>query len=62
MIGMAGLADPGAMQGFVDTFGIDFPNTVSEDGRLWATDGVGIGVAIAEGAVERFGVTIGAQG
>jgi hypothetical protein len=33
---MAGLADPGAMQGFVDAFGLDFPNTVSEDGRLWA--------------------------
>ncbi len=36
VIGMAGLADPGAMEGFVDTFDIGFPNTVSEDGRLWA--------------------------
>lgn len=34
---------------------------VVEDGRLWANDGAGIGVAIADGAIERFSVTIGAQ-
>ncbi len=33
---MGGLADAGAMDGFVATFDIPFPNTVSEDGRLWA--------------------------
>jgi hypothetical protein len=39
-IGMAGLADPAAMQDFVDEFGIDFPQAVSVDGRLWAEFGV----------------------
>lgn len=33
-----------------------------EGGQLWASDAVGIGVTIAEGAIERFSVTIGAQG
>lgn len=33
---MAGLADQGAMQGFVDNFELSFPQVVSEDGRLWA--------------------------
>jgi hypothetical protein len=33
---MAGLADPGAMEGFVEAFGITFPQVVSPDGRLWA--------------------------
>ena len=37
---MAGLADPAAMRGFVDAFDIDFPQTVSVDGRLWAEFGV----------------------
>ena len=37
---MAGLADPGAMQGFVDAFDIPFENTVSEDGELWRPFGV----------------------
>ena len=39
-IGMAGLADPGAMQGFVDAFQLPFPNAVSVDGALWARFGV----------------------
>jgi hypothetical protein len=39
-IGMAGLADPAAMQGFVDEFDLDFPQAVSVDGRLWAEFGV----------------------
>ncbi|GAA1125750.1 mandelate racemase/muconate lactonizing enzyme family protein [Nocardioides aquiterrae] len=34
---------------------------VVEDGRLWATEGVGIGVTIAEGGVERFSVEIGSR-
>lgn len=37
---MAGLAAPGAMQGFVDAFDIRFPNVVSEDGSLWTRFGV----------------------
>ena len=37
---MAGLAAPGAMQGFVDAFDIGFPNVVSEDGSLWTRFGV----------------------
>ena len=37
---MAGLADPDAMQGFVDAFDIPFDNTVSEDGELWTPFGV----------------------
>lgn len=37
---MAGLAAPGAMQGFVDAFDISFPNVVSEDGSLWTRFGV----------------------
>ena len=40
IVGMAGLADPGAMEGFVDAFGIPFENTVSEDGSLWEPFGV----------------------
>ena len=39
-LGMAGLASQGDMQGFVDEFGLTFPQTVSEDGRLWARFGV----------------------
>jgi L-alanine-DL-glutamate epimerase-like enolase superfamily enzyme len=34
---------------------------VVEDGRLWATDAVGIGVTIADRAAERFAVTVGGQ-
>lgn len=37
---MAGLAAPGAMRGFVAEFGLDFPQAVSVDGRLWAEFGV----------------------
>ena len=37
---MCGLASEGAIQGFVDTFALPFPNTVSEDGSLWARFGV----------------------
>jgi hypothetical protein len=39
-VGVPGLADPAAMQGFVDHFGIEFPQAVSVDGRLWARFGV----------------------
>lgn len=28
------------MQGFIDTFSIEFPQAVSEDGSLWARFGV----------------------
>jgi D-galactarolactone cycloisomerase len=34
---------------------------VVEDGRLWATDAAGIGVTIADGAAERFAVTVVGQ-
>jgi hypothetical protein len=37
---MAGRDSTGAMQGFVDTFSIGFPQAVSEDGTLWARFGV----------------------
>ena len=37
---MAGLANAQDIQGFVDTFGLRFPQTVSEDGRLWSRFGV----------------------
>ena len=37
---MAGLSDAGSMQSFVARFDITFPNTVSEDGRLWARFGI----------------------
>lgn len=37
---MPGLADPEAMQGFVDAFGLEFPQAVSVDARLWARFGV----------------------
>jgi len=37
---MPGLADPAAMQEFVDAFGLEFPQAVSVDGRLWAEFGV----------------------
>ncbi len=40
-VGMPGLADPAAMQDFVDEFGLEFPQAVSVDGRLWAEFGVG---------------------
>lgn len=33
-----------------------------ESGQLWASDAVGIGVTIADGAIERFSVSIGAKG
>lgn len=39
-LGMAGLANTGDMQGFVDAFDLPFPQTVSEDGRLWSRFGV----------------------
>ena len=29
-----------AMQGFVDAYGVDFPQAVTEDGSLWAQMGV----------------------
>jgi hypothetical protein len=35
IIGMAGLDSPPAMQGFVDTFGLDFPQVVDEDASEW---------------------------
>ncbi len=37
---MAGLAGQGDMQAFVDEFALPFPQTASEDGRLWARFGV----------------------
>lgn len=37
---MAGLANQGDLQGFVDDFGLPFPQAVSEDGRLWSRFGV----------------------
>jgi hypothetical protein len=37
---MAGLGDPASMRGFVDNFGLGFPQAVSVDGRLWAEFGV----------------------
>lgn len=40
-VGMGGLAAPGAMKGFVETFDLGFPQAVSVDGRLWASFGVG---------------------
>lgn len=33
---MAGLDSEEAIQGFVDEYGLPFPNTVSGDGTLWA--------------------------
>jgi hypothetical protein len=33
---MAGLAGTDDMQAFVDEFGLEFQNVVSEDGTLWA--------------------------
>lgn len=36
IVGMAGLDSEEAMQGFVDGYGLPFPNTVSGDGTLWA--------------------------
>jgi hypothetical protein len=33
---MAGLDTPEAMQGFVDGFGLTFPQVVDEDGSSWA--------------------------
>jgi len=37
---MPGRDSTDAMQGFVDTYGIGFPQAVSEDGSLWAQMGV----------------------
>lgn len=37
---MAGLDSPDRMQAFVDEFGLPFPQTVSEDGTLWARFGI----------------------
>jgi len=37
---MAGLAGESDMQGFVDEFGLPFPQASSEDGRLWSRFGV----------------------
>jgi hypothetical protein len=37
---MAGLSDPGAMQGFHDQYALPFDSTVSEDGSLWTSFGV----------------------
>jgi hypothetical protein len=39
-IGMGGLDSSGSIQGFVDEFGLAFPNTVSESGALWARFGI----------------------
>lgn len=39
-LGMAGLANEGDMQRFVDEFDVGFPQTVSDDGRLWSRFGV----------------------
>ena len=37
---MGGRDTSDAMQGFIDTFSIEFPQAVSEDGSLWARFGV----------------------
>ena len=37
---MGGRDSSDAMQGFIDTFSIEFPQAVSEDGSLWARFGV----------------------
>jgi len=37
---MPGRDSTEAMQGFVDTYGVDFPQAVTEDGSLWAQLGV----------------------
>jgi len=37
---MAGRDSTGAMQSFVGTFSLTFPQAVSEDGSLWARFGV----------------------
>ena len=37
---MSGLASQGDMQAFVDEFALPFPQTSSEDGRLWSRFGV----------------------
>jgi hypothetical protein len=39
-IGMGGLDSTGAIKEFVDGFGLPFPNTVSENGTLWARFGI----------------------
>ena len=37
---MGGLASSGSIEGFVEEFHLPFPNTVSENGTLWARFGV----------------------
>ncbi len=37
---MTGLAETQAIQEFVDQYGLDFPQAVSDDGTLWAQFGV----------------------
>jgi hypothetical protein len=37
---MGGRDSSDAMQGFIDTFSLEFPQAVSEDGSLWARFGV----------------------
>lgn len=39
---MAGLDSPEAMQGFVDEFGLGFPQVVSEDASLWPRFDIGL--------------------
>lgn len=39
-IGMGGLDSTDSIKGFVDGFGLEFPNTVSESGTLWARFGI----------------------
>lgn len=39
-IGIPGKDSAGAMQAFVDEYGLGFPQGVSEDGTLWARFGV----------------------
>jgi len=42
IIGMAGLDSPSAMQGFVDTFGLTFPQIVDEDASEWPRFSIGL--------------------
>lgn len=38
--GVAGRDDPGAIQAFVDQYGIEFPTLVDDDGSLWRHFGI----------------------
>jgi hypothetical protein len=39
-VGMGGLGSTASVEKFVDEFQLPFPNTVSEDGTLWARFGI----------------------